>query len=182
MLKEKPFAVVLFAEHIAGNMPLHQRLLSRLIQVCSLSRIVHCAIAYDGVVLDARFGGNVYWPAHQVWRWYPGLFAVVRADFLHRIDLGYFEYGVAVRKPIFPTVWRTLAYQTALTDDCLCVVLACLRAGGVPAPTTTKTPAGLLRWLIRRGYPHATRGSNRNNGAEAFRDAARLCITHPGAG
>ena len=129
---------------------------SRLIRILTRSDLCHCAIAYDGAVLDPTLSGVRYYAFERAVRCYPGLYGLFRVPLIYAIDLDYFQRLTAVPQPLFPRLWRTLDFgRGEWVYDCLCVVLACLQAGGIPVPHNLLTPRTLYRWLIRKGYDHA---------------------------
>jgi len=148
--------------------------LLRFIRVLTCSPICHVAIGFDGVVLHPKFGGNEYWPLDVFVERFPTLCAVFRVPFTYAIDLSYYEYGVNVPKRPWPTVLRWLRQGSGeWTEDCLCIALACLQAGGVDVPYDIATPVGLYRWLAHQGYPHAT---DLFDNREGFHDSARQLL------
>ncbi len=154
------------------------RLVSWLVRTITVSPVCHCMIGFDGVVLDPSLAGMRYWQSTQgVIRHYPTLYALFRVPFQYDIDLDldYFQECVGVSQPIFPRLLRLVRFgRGPKIYDCLCVALACLEAGGVPVDPHISTPAGLYRWLRKKGYPYA---SCAEQTGDEFRVAAQhLCL------
>lgn len=165
-----PYASILFSTGRTNQASWRNQQISRIIRICSCSRICHCAIGYDGAILDRTLNGVAYWPLDQGIELYPTLCAVVLVRFKYRINLDWPEFHNGIGVPIrtFPTLFRWLRLgHGPWVDDCLCIVLACLQAGGVDVPRTIATPGGLYRWLKGRNYPHVT------DARKNFRRAAR---------
>lgn len=134
-----------------------QRQLSRLVRVLTLSRIAHCAVGYDDVVLHPTLGGVEYWPIEATIRHYPGLCALVKIPVTYGVNLQYFEPLMGVPMRGWPTFWRWLRFGHAKWPcDCLGITLACIQAGGVDVPHSIATPSGLYRWLVKEGYETRT--------------------------
>ncbi len=155
-------------------------LVSWLVRVLTLSPICHCLIGFEGVVLDPGLDGVRYWaPIDGFIRHYPTIYAVFRVPVPYGVNLDHYRPYVGVPQPIFPRLLRLLLMGRGLGRgpwiyDCLSVALACLHAAGVPANQHISTPAGLYRWLRKKGYPYASKVGR----TEAdFRNAAgHLCL------
>jgi len=160
----------------------YYRFLSRLIRVLTHSDIAHCTVGFGGAsVLDPTFEGNVYWPLEMFLDRYPTLHSAFLVPFTHAIDLEFFGYGVGQPKRHWPTFYRWLRRGVApWTEDCLCITLACLMAGGVDVPERIYTPVQLHDWLTDQGYPHV-RASDAAD-ARRFRDSARRLVAGEVAG
>jgi len=169
------YAIVYFATGRSSIPRWKYRQVSRLIRVMTVSPICHCMIGFEGAVLDPSLGGIRYWPSRLVAARYPTLHSVFRVPFRYRIDLDFFNELVGQPQPILPSLARWLKLgHGPWVYDCLCVSLACLRAGGVDVNPHIATPAGLYRWLKKKGFAYDVR----NGQAESdFRVAVRrLCI------
>ncbi len=144
------------------------------IRWCSMSVLCHVSIGYDGVVLNPTIKGNFYFSRDSFIAHYPTLCAVFIVPVRYGIDLSFFEYGVGVRKPSWPTFRRWIAGGGPWNEDCLCIALACLQAAGVDAPPNTCTTAGLYRWLCHKGTDHVSDLAGRNG--PGLRIAARQFV------
>jgi len=163
---------VFFATGRSKQVKRRYGLVSWLVRVLTFSPICHCMIGFDGVVLDPGLDGVRYWaPIDGFIRHYPSLYALFRVPVPYGLDLDFFRPNVGVPQPIFPRLLRLLLWgRGPWIYDCLCVALSCLHAAGVPAKQHISTPAGLYRWLRKKGYAYACHAGRTE---ESFRDAAR---------
>ena len=126
---------------------------SRLVRIFSLSRFAHCMVGFNGWVLDPTSKENFYWELDEVLKTYPTLEVVIPVPVDYAIDLDFCAYGVNVPKSKWKPIRRWLQFgRGKRLEDCLCITLACLRAGGINVPIHTATPGGLFKWLTKQGY------------------------------
>lgn len=124
------------------------RFLRWTIATLTRSDLIHVAVGFDDVILNPRVPGYIYHAFDAFIADYPGILKIIEVPMIHPINLGYFERYVDVPIPALPTFIRWLRRGQGLwTSDCVCVALACLRAGGVMAPADIVSPAQLDRWL-----------------------------------
>ena len=123
-----------------------------------LSPYCHCAIAYNGVLLDVSYSNGVaYFPVGTIEKHHPSLSVVFSVPVLREPDLAAWEpyHGVPLR--VLPTVGRFLLGGGPFVYDCVCIVLYCLETGGVHADPGITTPGALYRWCVRQGFPYVAR-------------------------
>lgn len=126
-------------------------LLCWLIRTCSRSPIAHCAIGFEGVVLDPSMHGNRYWPIYAYATSYPGLLGSVTVQLGQSIDLARYEEPTPRRKSPWPTVAKLLLFGALRTADCVCTVRSCLSQANIRVPHHVLSPAALRRWLQSQG-------------------------------
>jgi len=127
----------------------YYRLLSWLIRVLTRSPISHCGLAFEGRVMDPTIQGVFLWPLSHYFRHARDVHCVLRVRFRYRIDLDFFQSRFGRQVAVWPTVQRWLSRgRYPWTADCVCTVIDCLHAGGVPVPRTIHTPIQLYRWLL----------------------------------
>lgn len=131
--------------------------LSWLTRTCTRSRLAHCAIGYDGAVLDPGIIGGKMWPFLPFVSSYPTLAATVAVPLENPIDLD--KHFIAGRIRVWPTILKWMTFGAIIrTDDCLCVVRRCLIDGGIQVPRRIVSPHQLLNWLIEQGCSVAYTG------------------------
>lgn len=111
----------------------------------------HVAIGYDGAVLDPTFAGNYFYAIDAYAIAYKGLIGIVEVPISQPIDLEMFPVGKP--KHAIPTIirWWTVG-NWPVTEDCVQIVSACLRQGGVKVPDRILSPRQLFLWLMKQGY------------------------------
>ncbi len=168
-------AYVLFATVRASYSTFWARLRASLIACLSRSCYTHVMIGFADTVLDPSSKGCFFYDLESTIEFYPALGAVFRIPFTYPIDLNYFRHLEGKPLATWPTIRRWLQIEFGFnhggTDDCICVVLACLRAGGLDVPMRIVSPVELFRWLRNRKFVYAT---DRFSG---FRIHARQLLT-----
>ncbi len=124
--------------------------LSWLVRFITRSELAHVSIGYDGAVLHPGILDNEYWPQIAYTLKYPTLVCAFTVPLKQPIDLDRYPSG---QKQVWPTIMRwMLRGRGPATQDCTCIVIDCLRSGGVPVPTTLVSPQALYDWLKENGY------------------------------
>lgn len=139
---------------LPGRWPSRRQAIGRIIELYTGCRLIHCAIAFDGAVLDPGLLGDRLYPeagyALLERRWVLRLTVPVPG----RIDL---DHGIDTRpRPVWPTFWRWATLGLFQTRDCVSVVARHLRAGGIDVPAWLVRPADLAMWLIRNANAQAS--------------------------
>ncbi len=166
------YGYVFFATGKSKHFHWKARLITALVRGITLSPFCHCAIGFNGVLMNSALSGINYWPLDVAVDKYPTLDVVFRVPLSYAIDLDYFCHLHGVRQPILPKLGRFVdCGRGPWIYDCVCTTLACLGAGGIPVPRTIISPGGLHRWLRREGYPHVSRRNTKD-----FRSAVRHLV------
>ena len=134
-------------------------ILTKLTQLAGCSRTCHCAFGTAGIVVDMSYINGVrFFDAEDLERFHPSVTDRFAVPLSRAPDLSLWNRYAGVPYRFMPVVRRCLSFnRTEFVYDCVCIVLSCLRMGGVNVPTRIATPGGLWRWCRGRGYPHVER-------------------------
>jgi hypothetical protein len=113
----------------------------------------HICTGYDGIVVDPLYAGDHLWQLNGFVRRYP-IRVCVSIRVLYPIDMRAFDRPKVTKNRWLPILFWLTGIPRFRSDDCLGVAVECLRAAGIDAPTTIRTPGGLFRWLRSEGYVH----------------------------
>ncbi len=117
------------------------------------SPLVHVAVSYRGAVLDPGLNGVRFIPEIIFAENHPFLTDIVTVPVGPGIDLD--AFASTRRVPAWPTFIRWLTRGlTPAPRDCVSIVAAVLRSGGVAVPRRITTPAQLFRWLKDHRFVH----------------------------
>lgn len=119
--------------------------LSALTRWVTGSPLAHCAIGYNGVVLDPGIRGNRFWPIHTFCVYFPTLAYGIEVELDRPVYLDAYDHGGP--KPVLPTLIRWWTGGRWRTQDCVCITCDLLRSGGVDVPKRIYQPVQLYRWL-----------------------------------
>lgn len=158
--------------------------LAGLIRILTRSRLTHCAIGYDGAVLEPDMRGNRFWPLIPFAHSFPHIVCAFDVRVSAPIDLDAFSPGVPKRA--LPTFLRWLTRgRSGSTEDCVCTVVACLAQGGVAVPRHVVSPQHLHDWLLDNGFHHTHFegppdgvAGRCHRGSAPHRRGARSCNAH----
>lgn len=114
------------------------------------SPLAHCAIGFDGAVLDPGIRGNRFWPIRTFCVYFPTLAYGVEVPIYRPVYLSAYDHGGPKR--VWPTLIRWWTGGRFQTQDCVCITCDILRSGGVPVPKRIYQPVQLFRWLEEHGY------------------------------
>ena len=124
------------------------KILNWIIRTASRSAITHCAIGWDNVVIEPSPRGIRRVRMDTYVTRYPGLwgFAAVKVSTVDtRLQtVRYYPWLGVMLRAVAPGLFQPF--------DCVGVVVAVLRRGGVVAPPWVASPRQLLNWLRQMGY------------------------------
>lgn len=164
LLKRKPIARVFFAKDITPKFSLRswlrlrkrnsqlawQCLIPVIVKTLTRSQLSHCAISYNGAVLDVTIHGNKFFPHISYALEHPSLVCCFDVPVKHDPKLDRYPYG-GDKNP-----WRSFArFMTrgvVQAGDCVEITCDCLRHAGINVPRCVASPGHLYRWLEKQGY------------------------------
>ena len=123
---------------------------ARVVAKLTGSPLIHVCVGTDSVVLDPSWKGDKFWPFIPFVHKFPSLAwaVLVPTDSAPTIE----HDPRRSRRSAWPTLARFVLRGTTGADDCVTRTVAVLNRAGVPAPTTTVSPAALLAWLRSQGF------------------------------
>lgn len=163
---------------LARRFPVYwrDRVYQRAAVLLGRSAMSHVSIGFGGAVLSPSLAGHIFFPQIPYICRCPGLRGAFVVPVSRAPAMASFEQHPPRRKSMTRIFLRWLSGGRLRSDDCVEVVAAVLRTGGVDVPRNFTAPRELFKWCVGQGYDWEPMGGPPVTLEEVGRAMAGRCI------